>query len=86
MVLPEHPLPVVRQCRLLNLPSSSFYYRPAPASGDDLELMRRIDAIHLDYPEVSGGRQIRFPDDQARAVLLFIESVDSEEPDREDSE
>ena len=77
---------MVRQCRLLNLPRSSFYYRPAPASVDDLELMRRIDAIHLDYPEISGGWEFRFADDQARAVLLFIESVNSEEPDREDSE
>ena len=57
-MLPEHLLPVVRQCRLLNVPRSSFYYRPARVSGDDLELMRRIDAIHLDSPFL-GSRRVQ---------------------------
>ena len=57
-MLPDHPLPVVQQCRLLDVPRSSFYYRPAPVSGDDLELMRRIDAIHLDYPFL-GSRRVQ---------------------------
>lgn len=86
VMLPERPLPVVRQCCQLNLPRSSCSYRQAPESGNDLELMRRIDAIHFGYPEVSSGWEARFVDDQARAVLLLIESVDGEEPDREDSE
>ena len=86
VVLSEYPLPVVRQCRLLNLLRSFFYYRPASASGDNLELLRRIDAIHLGYPEVSGRWEFCFANDQARERLLFIESVDGEEPGGEDSE
>ena len=56
--MPEHPLSVVRQCHLLEVPRSSFYYRPAPASAEDLDLMRRIDAIHLAYPFL-GSRRVQ---------------------------
>ena len=54
----EHPLSVARQCRLLAVPRSSFYYRPAPAPAEDLDLMRRIDAIHLAYPFL-GSRRVQ---------------------------
>ena len=57
-MLPDHPLPVVQQCRLLDVSRSSFYYRPAPVPQDDLELMRRIDTIHLDYPFL-GSRRVQ---------------------------
>ena len=60
----EHPLSVVRQCRLLEVPRSSFYYRPAPVSAEDLDLMRRIDAIHLDYPFL-GSRRVQDELDRA---------------------
>lgn len=65
--MPEHPLPVTRQCRLLAVLRSSFYYRPAPASGEDLDLMRRIDAIHLSRP-FYGSRRVR--DELERAGLV----------------
>ena len=55
---PDHPLPVVRQCRLLDVPRSSFYYRPAVASEADLAVMRRIDAIHLEFP-FFGSRRVQ---------------------------
>lgn len=51
-------LPVTRQCRLLNLNRSSVYYRAQGVSVADLELMRRIDAIHLEYP-FYGSRRVR---------------------------
>ena len=54
----EHPLSVAWQCRLLAVPRSSFYYRPAPAPEEDLDLMRRIDAIHLAYPFL-GSRRVQ---------------------------
>jgi len=57
MITPEHPLPITRQCRLLDLARSSFYYRPKPISARDLELMRAIDEIHLAYP-FYGSRRI----------------------------
>jgi hypothetical protein len=39
---------IVTQCRLLRVARSTLYYRPAPASEDDLRLMRRIDADSVD--------------------------------------
>ena len=49
MVAPGHPLPVVRQCRLLDVPRSSFYYRPTVASEADVAVMCWIDAVHLEF-------------------------------------
>jgi len=39
---------VKRQCELLELPRSTFYYKPAEASEDDLKLMKRIDELHME--------------------------------------
>ncbi len=41
---------IARQCRLLNVPRSSFYYQPAPIPAEELALMRLIDACHLEHP------------------------------------
>ena len=38
MINPEHPLPVVRQCQLLELARSTAYYAPLPTSETDLAL------------------------------------------------
>jgi putative transposase len=44
LIEPEHLiLSVARQCELLGLPRSSWYYKPQEVASDDLELMRRID-------------------------------------------
>ena len=44
LIEPEHLiLSVARQCELLGLPRSSWYYKPQEVARDDLELMRRID-------------------------------------------
>jgi hypothetical protein len=40
-------VPIVAQCRLLKVARSSWYYRPAPVSADDLAVMRRMDELHL---------------------------------------
>ena len=52
------PLPVVRQCTLVDLARSTAYYRPAPVPADDLRVMRLIDEIHLRLP-FYGSRRIR---------------------------
>jgi putative transposase len=57
MITPEHPLPVTRQCRLLDLARSSVYYRRKPLKERDLVLMRQIDEIHLAWP-FYGSRRI----------------------------
>ncbi len=52
------PLPVKRQCELLELPRSSYYHQPKPVSAADLALMRLIDECHLEHPYF-GTRRIR---------------------------
>jgi len=58
MIDRNHKLPVTRQCRTLRLSRSSVYYLPRPVSSADLELMRRIDELHLEYP-FAGARMLR---------------------------
>lgn len=43
-------IPVVRQCDLLDLSRSSFYYCPAGEDDDNLELMRLIDEEFTRHP------------------------------------
>lgn len=51
MVDPKHPnLSVSRQCQLVGVPRSSFYFRPQPVKPEDLELMRMIDEQYLKTP------------------------------------
>ena len=59
MVDQHHDLSITRQCQLLSLNRSSFYYQSkTDVSEDDLRLMRRIDAMHLQRP-FYGSRRIR---------------------------
>ena len=48
---------VRRQCELLSICRSSLYYEPEPPDQEVLELMRRIDEIHLNHP-CYGSRMI----------------------------
>jgi putative transposase len=57
MIDREGKLPVKRQCELLDLNRSGVYYTPRAASEQDLQLMRRIDQLHLDHP-FYGSRRI----------------------------
>ena len=41
---------MARQCELLGLARSSWYYRPAPASAETLELLRRLDEQYTRTP------------------------------------
>ena len=41
---------IVRQCELLGLPRSTYYYELATESIENLELMRRIDKQYLETP------------------------------------
>jgi putative transposase len=48
---PEHPgLSVRRQCELLGLNRSSWYYQPTGESAENLQWMRRIDEQYLKTP------------------------------------
>ena len=58
MIDRTHALPLTRQAKLLNLARSSLYYEPCAVSDEDLGIMRRIDALHLEYP-FAGSRMLR---------------------------
>lgn len=58
MIDPKHGLPVKRQAAALGLARSSVYYQPVPLSQLDLDLMRRIDELHLAYP-FAGSRMMK---------------------------
>jgi putative transposase len=58
MIDRTHELPLVRQAKLLRLSRSSLYYAPRPVPAAELAIMRRIDALHLDYP-FAGSRMLR---------------------------
>lgn len=50
-------LSVQRQCDLVGISRSGFYYEPAPESPENLALMRRLDELHLEHP-VYGSRRL----------------------------
>jgi putative transposase len=43
-------LSIHRQCELLDLPRSSYYYKPAQETEQNVNLMRQIDELHLEHP------------------------------------
>jgi len=52
------PMSVKRQCELLSLNRSTFYYQTSDIDNETQALMRLIDQIHMDYP-FYGSRRIR---------------------------
>ncbi len=51
LVEPKHiDIPIFRQCRLLDIPKSSYYYKPVGESDENLQIMNLIDQIHTDIP------------------------------------
>jgi len=50
-------LSLQRQCELIGISRSGFYYEPAPESPENLALMRRLDELHLEHP-VYGSRRL----------------------------
>ena len=58
MIAPEAGLSVSRQCALLAVARSSFYYRSRPESGAELALLKRLDRIFTDNP-VYGSRRLQ---------------------------
>ena len=58
MIDRTHSLPVTRQARELGISRGSVYYLPRPVPASDLAIMRRIDALHMDFP-FAGSRMLR---------------------------
>ena len=48
-----------RQCRLLSISRSSYYYAPKGESLENLALMRRIDGLFLKYPFYGSRQMVR---------------------------
>jgi len=58
MIRRDHPqLSITRQCRLVKLSRSSFYYSPVGIDAQTLKLMKAIDVVFTKYP-FFGSRQI----------------------------
>ena len=58
MIAPRAGLSVSRQCELLGIARSSFYYRPRPEAAEELDLLQRLDRIFTDHP-VYGSRRLQ---------------------------
>ena len=51
MIEPAHPhVSIARQCELLKMARSSYYYEPAPESEENLQLMRLLDEQYTRIP------------------------------------
>ena len=58
MIDRTHPLPITRQAEALGMARSTVYAVPRPVSERDLQLMKRIDRLHLEMP-FAGSRMLR---------------------------
>src|SRR5258705_7604028 len=58
MIMREHDLPIAKQAKALSISRGSVYYLPRPVSATDLEVMRHLDRLHLDFP-FAGSRMLR---------------------------
>jgi len=57
MIDRDHELAIAKQAEILNLSRGSIYYQPRPVSQRDLDLMRRLDELHLEFP-FAGSRML----------------------------
>src|SRR5215204_2111149 len=55
MIDPEHDLPITKQAEVVRISRGSVYYRPRPMPESDLEIMRRLDRLHLEFPSTARG-------------------------------
>jgi putative transposase len=58
MIAPIARLSVNRQCTLLGIARSSFYYQPRPVSAEEPDLLNRLDRIFTEHP-VYGSRRLQ---------------------------
>jgi len=58
MIDREHDLSITKQAGVLKISRGSVYYLPRPVSSADLEIMRRLDRLHLEFP-FAGSRMLR---------------------------
>ena len=69
LIEPDHPeLSIVRQCELLGLARSSYYYKPVPESEETLLLMRLLDEQYTRTPFYGMRKMVMFLAEQGYAV------------------
>lgn len=56
LVEPCPELSIRRQCELVGISRSGFYYEPVPETEENLVLMRRLDELHLENPSYGSRR------------------------------
>ena len=55
MIDREHDLPITKQAKVLRISRGCVYYLPRPVSVSELEVMRRLDRLHLEFPFAGRG-------------------------------
>jgi putative transposase len=69
LIEPDHPqLSIARQCELLDLARSSYYYEPVPESEEDLLLMRLLDEQYTRTPFYGLRKLVVFLEEQGYVV------------------
>ena len=69
-----HPvLSIVKQCELLDLSRSTYYYVPCPESAENLKLMRVLDELYLDDP--SKGARLLHQDLLEKGFIVNIKKL-----------
>ena len=58
MINRHHKLSISRQAQLIGISRGSVYYLSKSPSSEELEIMRRIDELHLEYPFM-GARMLQ---------------------------
>lgn len=53
-------LSISEQCKLLSVSRSTFYYKPKSESENELDLMAKIDELHLNRPYLGSRGIVRF--------------------------
>ena len=70
LIEPAHSdLSVRRQCELLGLHRSTYYFEPAPETAENLAVMRQLDRLHTDWPFL-GSRRLEKWLEQAGGVAV----------------
>lgn len=49
MIDREHDLSITKQAEILKVSRGCVYYLPRPVSSADLEIMRQLDRLHLEF-------------------------------------
>jgi putative transposase len=57
LIEPVEAPSIRRQCELLEISRTAYYYQPCPETPENLQLMRRLDELHLEHP-VYGSRRL----------------------------